>query len=52
MPIRILGKVIFPRQPAWQRERYIKHILVAIAVSIVLAAVAAAVMFTSNARTH
>lgn len=52
MPIRILGKALFPRQQAWQRERKIKHILVAIAVASLFAATAAFVMFTSNARTH
>lgn len=52
MPIRILGKVIFPSLPAWQRERKIKHLLVAIAVAAVFAAIVVAVMFSSNARTH
>ncbi len=52
MPIRTLGKALFPRQQAWQRERKIKHILVAIAVAMVFAAAAALVMFSSNSRTH
>lgn len=52
MPIRILGKAIFPSLPAWQRERKIKHILVAIGVAFVFAAVVGGVMFASNARTH
>jgi hypothetical protein len=52
MPIRTLGKALFPRQQAWQRERKIKHILVAISVAIVFAAVAAAIMFASNSRPH
>jgi uncharacterized membrane protein len=52
MPIRTLGKALFPHQQSWQRERKIKHILVAIAVASLFAAVAAVVMFSSNARTH
>ena len=52
MPIRTLGKAMFPRQQAWQRERRVKTILIVIGVSLVFAAVVCVVMFTSNSRTH
>ena len=52
MPIRTLGKAMFPRQQPWKRERTIWHLLIAIAVAIVFAAIVVGVMFMSNTRTH
>jgi hypothetical protein len=50
MPIRTLGRVLFPRQQAWQRERFVKHVLIALAVAVIFAAIVAGMMFLINSR--
>lgn len=50
MSIRFIGKTLFPRQPAWKRERAIKHFFVALAVAVVFAAIVAGMMLLINSR--
>jgi len=50
MPIKFLGKVLFPRLPEWQRRRQTKSLLVAIAVALLFTAVVVGFMFFQNNR--
>jgi hypothetical protein len=50
MPLKYLGKLLFPRQPEWQRRHQMNLLVVATVVAIVLAGLIVAVMFLLNRR--
>ena len=50
MPINYLGKLLFPRQPEWQRRHQMKQLIIAMVVAIVLAGLIVTVMFLLNRR--
>ena len=50
MPIKFLGKVLFPQLAPWQRVRQAKIMIWVTLITIVLVAVIVAIMFFQNSR--
>jgi flagellar basal body-associated protein FliL len=50
MPIKFLGKVLFPRLAPWQRKKQTKTILLVVLVALIFAAVIVAIMLFQNSR--
>jgi flagellar basal body-associated protein FliL len=50
VPLKILGKVLFPREAEWQRKKQIGIILWVILTALVFAVAVAAVMMLQNSR--
>ena len=50
MPLKHLGKVLFPRLQPWQRERRIKTFIVVLVVSVVFAAIVGGVILLRHSR--
>jgi hypothetical protein len=50
MPIKFLGKVLFPHLAPWQRTRQAKIMVAVILITVVLAAIIVAIMFFQNGR--
>jgi hypothetical protein len=48
MPMNFIGKAMFPRLPRWQSRRQAIHLVAALAVGVLFAAVIVAVMFLQN----
>lgn len=44
MPLEFLGKILFPRQPDWQRNKQLKTIFVAAIVAVFFASLVAGLM--------
>jgi hypothetical protein len=44
MPTKLLGKLLFPRLPAWQARRQARHLLAAVSVALALGCVIAGVI--------
>ncbi|HEY5345574.1 MAG TPA: hypothetical protein VIK62_04445 [Verrucomicrobiae bacterium] len=50
MPLKFLGKVLFPRQAAWQQKKQTKIILWVILIAVLFAAGVVAIMLFQNSR--
>jgi hypothetical protein len=50
MPINLLGKLLFPRLPSWERRRRAITVLIVLLISISFAVIVGAVMYYSNSR--
>ncbi len=51
MPLKFLGKVLFPRQAAWQQKKQTKIILWVILAAVIFGVcVAAALLFQNSKR--
>jgi hypothetical protein len=50
MPMNYLGKLLFPRLPAWQAKRQARQLFAAFVVALVLGVVMAAVILFTNAK--
>jgi hypothetical protein len=50
MPIKFLGKVLFPRQAPWQRRQKTKIMLLVILAAIFFAAIVVGIMLLQNSR--
>lgn len=50
MPLKFLGKVLFPQLAPWQRIRQVKIMIWVTLATIVLVAVIVAIMFFQNGR--
>jgi len=50
MPMKFLGKVLFPHLAPWQRTRQAKIMVLVVLITMVLAAVIVVVMFLQNDR--
>ena len=50
MPMKFLGKVMFPHLAPWQRTRQAKIMVWVIVTTVVLAAVIVVIMFFQNGR--
>jgi hypothetical protein len=49
MPMKFLGKMMFPSLPAWQAKRQARHLMVALSVAVFFGLVIVAVMLLQNA---
>jgi hypothetical protein len=45
-----LGRVLFPKQPAWQAKRQARQIVAAFVVAVVFGLAIAAIIWFTNAR--
>ena len=50
MPMKFLGKVLFPRLAPWQRKRQTKIIMVAILTAVIFAALVVVIMLFENSQ--
>lgn len=50
MPVKFLSRLLFPRLPAWQARRQVRHLLAALAVAMFLGAVIAAILLLQAYR--
>jgi len=50
MPMKFIGKVLFPNLPPWQSQRQVKHLVAAIVVAIIIGCAIVAIMFLQNSR--
>lgn len=50
MPMKYLGRVLFPRMEPWLRERKIKIIIVVLVVAVGFAAIVGGLILFSNSR--
>jgi len=50
MPTKIIGRVLFPGQPAWRARRQAKQMVAAFTVSVLFGLVIASVIWFTNAR--
>lgn len=50
MPMNHLGKLLFPRLPAWQAKRQAQQIFAAFAVSVIFGLIVAAVILYTNSK--
>jgi len=50
MPMKFIGKVLFPNLPPWQSQRQVKQLLAAFVVAIILGCIVVAIMFLQNAK--
>jgi hypothetical protein len=48
MPIKLLGKILFPRKQSWQREREARVLVVAAVIAITFSGFVGAVMLWRN----
>jgi hypothetical protein len=48
MPMRILGKVLFPRLQPWQQRRQAKTVVTVLVVALIFGALVAGIIFLSN----
>lgn len=48
MPMNHLGKLLFPRLPAWQAKRQARHIVAAFSVALVFGLIVMAIMLLQN----
>lgn len=44
MPVKFLGRLLFPRLPDWQARRQARHLLAATAVALMFGAIVAALI--------
>lgn len=50
MPMKFIGKVLFPKLPPWQSQRQVKHLLAAFIVAVILGGAVVVIMFLQNAK--
>jgi hypothetical protein len=50
MPINLLGKLLFPRLPSWERRRRAITVLIVLLISISFAVIVGVIMYYSNSR--
>jgi hypothetical protein len=50
MPSKFIGRVLFPRLPAWQARRQARHLLAAITVALMFGCVVAAFILYQGVR--
>jgi hypothetical protein len=50
MPVKFLGKLLFPHLAPWQRKQQTRILFWAVLVAVIFAVVAAAIMLFENGR--
>lgn len=50
MPMKLLGKILFPHLAPWQRKRQIKIMVWAILTAVIFAAIVVAIMLLQNSK--
>ena len=50
MPLKLLGKVLFPNEAEWQRKKQTRIILWVILTAVIFAVAVAAIMLVQNSR--
>ena len=50
MPLKLLGKVLFPHEAEWQRKKQTKIILWVVLTAVIFAVAVAAIMLFQNSR--
>jgi hypothetical protein len=50
MPLKFLGKILFPRHADWHRRKQMKNLIAAIVVGLIVAAAVAAVILYENSK--
>lgn len=50
MPMKFIGKVLFPHLPPWQSQRQVKQLLAAFVLAVILGCAVVAIMFLQNGR--
>jgi hypothetical protein len=48
MPMSLLGKLLFPRLPVWERRRRVRMIIAVWAVAVLFAAIVGALIYFQN----
>jgi hypothetical protein len=50
MPINLLGKLLFPRLPSWERRRRAITVVIVLLTGITFAVIVGVIMYYSNSR--
>jgi hypothetical protein len=50
MPYNFIGRVLFPKHPAWKQKREAKIIVIAVSAALLFAGIIAAVMLLQGGR--
>ena len=50
MPMKFLGKILFPRSASWQQRRSVKILLAVILTAIIFALIVGALIFYANTK--
>jgi hypothetical protein len=50
MPMKIMGKILFPRLPAWQQHRGAKTVFAVIMTAVIFAAIVGAMIYYGNTK--
>ncbi len=50
MMLKFIGKILYPNQPDWQREKHMKTLIAAVVVGVIIACIVAVIILLKNSR--